>query len=99
MNCSGCGISIGCPDGCGVLCTSDCEDCTSWCEPTKVRVAGNGGTPGVFVRVIKGAKVQVRVAGEADQPDPDAPKYPASKGFQLSFNDLLTCRARAWRAC
>jgi hypothetical protein len=87
MNCSGCGIDISCPNGCGVFCTSDCGDCTSWCEPAKVEAVG-GETPGVFVRVTKSGDVKIRVLHAGDKPAADAKKYPESMAFQLSFHDL-----------
>ena len=85
MNCSGCGINISCPNGCGVFCTSDCGDCTSWCEPAKVEGLA-GETPGVFVRVTKKGGVQIRVVHAGDKPA--AETYSDSMSFQLSFHDL-----------
>ncbi|MEU1208025.1 hypothetical protein [Nocardia sp. NPDC005825] len=84
--CSGiCGIEITCPDGCGVLCTSDCEDCTQWCEPTTVETAGVALPVGVLTRVGKpGGNVHVHVGAV----DYDEPRHPADTQFKIQFHDI-----------
>ena len=93
--CSGvCGIHIDCGDrGCGILCTSDCTDCTQWCEPTHLPAVSMGGirSPGVLVRVIEqaeDARVRIWVGEAAERPNADAPKHPENTEFRLSFHDL-----------
>jgi hypothetical protein len=90
-HCGGfCGIEIDCPNGCGALCTTDCTDCTQWCEPTTLPQADTG-SPGVMVRVSRqGGEPNVRViVGEnAMKPPVGASRYSANTEFKLSFNDL-----------
>lgn len=89
--CTGCGISISCPDGCGVFCTSDCTDCTQWCEPTTVEAFSQPAAhvEGVLIRIKRKpgtSDIEVAVGSEADKPG--SGKHPPGTQFRLCFNDL-----------
>lgn len=88
--CNGiCGVEITCPDGCGVLCTDDCE-CTQWCEPAQVEVpdeaSGVALPVGVLTYVSKrDGTVRVHV-GTAD--GAESRHYPPDTRFELRFDGI-----------
>ena len=89
--CSGCGMDISCPDGCGLFCTSDCSDCTRWCEPTHVRedpVSERRGE-GTLIRTNKHTgEERVIVGSLAELPASDLPPYSDQTDLIVSFNDI-----------
>jgi hypothetical protein len=93
-SCGGiCGIEIDCPNGCGVFCTSDCTDCTQWCEPTTLPAfdqASAGGSPGLMIRITRGPDggAQVRVGEAANRLDANRRTYAETTAFKLCFNDI-----------
>ena len=84
-----CGITINCPNGCGVFCTSDCTDCTQWCEPTTLP-AFTEASPGLLIRITRGADggAQVRVGEEANRLDANRRTYSDDTQFKLCLNDI-----------
>jgi len=91
-NCGGiCGINITCSDGCGVVCTVECDDCTQWCEPTTL--AGPSGAPNEDVTIVRvnrdAGDVRIGVGKPAELPLPDRPRYSSDQEeLRVAFNDL-----------
>ena len=90
-SCSGCGIHISCPQGCGVFCASDCSDCTQWCEPTTVREDASSGErgQGTLIRIDRTAgETRIRVGSLADLPYSDSPRYSEQTELHVCLQDL-----------
>ncbi len=88
-SCEGCGIHIECPDGCGVFCTSDCTDCTQWCEPTTVEADQGTLAEGVMTRVNRETgDVRIRVGNAVDGTAPELPTYSEDEELRASFDDI-----------
>ena len=86
--CSACTIDGDCSDGCGVVCSDDCGDCTFWCEPTKMGASDVTTHP--FIRIAKrtaDGRMRISVASEAD-PNFAHPDFPENTKFRLCFHDL-----------
>jgi len=86
-DCGGiCDIEISCSDGCGVVCTGECDDCTQWCEPTNVRSAR---IEGVMIRVNrKSGALRVVVGPQPELPDSAMPRYSEQEELRVRFHDL-----------
>mgnify|MGYP001270276883 CR=1 FL=1 len=85
--CSGiCGITINCGShGCGIFCTTDCSDCTSWCEPTTLP-AFDDTANGLVVNVARESgepTVDITFAGIRVQR-----QYDGLEEFRLVINDV-----------
>jgi hypothetical protein len=91
-NCGGiCGIEISCSNGCGVLCTVECDDCTQWCEPATVEnPSGPLNDDVTIVRVNRNTGgVRVEVGKPTELPVPDLPRYSSDQEeLRVAFNDL-----------
>ena len=87
-SCSACGHTINCSGGCGFLCTSDCTDCTQWCEPAEVKfdsADAGAASQGGLVRTIKatGERMQLTLNASVANPSANAPRYPSDTPLSL----------------
>ena len=84
-NCSICGTTVHCGNGCGILCTSDCDFCSVWCEPTTL----SARIEGVMTRVNrKTGDLQIGVGETVELPDADIPSYSDQEELRVCFQDL-----------
>ena len=89
-SCGGfCGINISCSGGCGVICTTDCTDCTQWCEPTHVGSLAESPTQGTLLRVNRSSgDLHIKVVEPIDSLATDSPTFSDQDEFKICIHDL-----------